>query len=358
MIKTEAKIKQIRYFKLLSEAADQIVIVVDRFNSFDAKRVPYYESKIKGNIIGRLKLNGELLWDFDSHTEDNSRDTITRNWLFKCSPEAQKLKRYCKEREIPVYFYDSQRGIHAQIVTSNLVMVAERRGIKLYDLEVAIWKIINRQCGVKDVDPSLMKREGQSVVRACGGFNPKTKSYKTFIEDLNKKEFCVNEEDIKYPTELKTWEVPEHMIRKALEHIRLSYEKRKGGDSEIFSRYQGKHLELPCCQNLLKKPIPQTGKGTRNTLAFIVAYNAYLDFKGDEEKVKEVLRKYAENCRKLDSDFSDDSAICWYETIMRKGIENCVVKCGMIKHFEKILREQGNEITLCEPEKCRFATKK
>jgi len=352
----------------LSKVTGEDIVVCDRIDSFDANRRSYKDSLelAKGNnVIGVYLPVTVVAKDFDlqgkpgfpakavfnSMSIDERREIVKKTWEKYISPELIKVHEGCKSN-IPFRFYDSGKGAHGETIPTNLVEKAEQHNVTPRRLAKAISTQKTKKVGLKDHDPCLLNRKQNSVIRACGGFNKNVNAYKTYITDLKTKNFCENQEDVKYPPKYETWQIPDEMIEDALKIIKNEDQHRAKHSDEEFNLYKEEATDLYCYNKLLKESIPETGKSTRNMLALPVVYNTVLKHGIDSPKVRTAALQYAENCRKLDNSFPDAGAVNWIDTIKNDGIENCGVSCGFIRHYEKILADQGTPIKLCDPINC------
>jgi len=210
--------KQIDYLKNLEQTLKQKIIIIDRFDSYEAKRVSIDESKTlkqQKNVIGRLRLKGEITWDFDIKEQEN-KDIIIKEYKEKV-PLVKKLINKLKDIGIKHYYiFDSGRGMHLTIFT-NLDETLTR----------TFYNRINALINLEDEDDSIMKRKGQSVIKVCGGYSSKTDSYKSLIteEELENKHFYKFEE-IKYPKKIEINIFSNEFI-KAIEEFKKRVSKKQ-----------------------------------------------------------------------------------------------------------------------------------
>jgi hypothetical protein len=345
--------KQLMYFKVLSEACNETVMVVNGSYSYKYYRVPYYQftGYHRGRTtIGRYRLQNEITWDFDNKGKHFGRENIVIGWG-ELVPQVTSLVKVLKEMVSPHVVFDSGTGFHVTLFTDNVIGRAKAENIEPYKLIKAVWKAISKRAGIELVeDDSVMGRSDHSTIKAVGGWNKNSNSYKTLLSDVSPNKQFTELRDVIYPDNVEFFTVPDEILDNAVKGVKAV---KKIRTPQSFKLYSGKRMELPCMVNLLTKPIPPTGKGTRNTLAFLVAYNAYLDFRGDKKKVDGFTDLYEENCMKLDYRFPRGSQRNWYKLIERKGIKSCFASCKMVWHYENVLRKQGTPIALCDKRRCR-----
>jgi hypothetical protein len=330
------------FFDHLLDKTGITTTVINSSSTFNAKRLPYTEYNFRKPTIGRYVFPQEICCELDIH---NSREllvdwrTINRTAIDFIDYKQYKLGRYIGR--IPINLYDSGRGIHLNIFTSNMVDYADKNGVKPRELAKGIWSFLNFKSD--NTDNCLLNRRQNSVIRACGGYNPKSKSYKSFIptEYQEKKFFKLNE--VVYP-DIKLWKVPVPLMKKCVRKIKLMELLKK---MQVIEPPTGKLMSLPCFKNIVNAELPATGKSVRNLLAATITYCVLHDT-GNEELVKKYIDLYVSNIHKVDSDFPDSSSqYGWINTINRDGLKNWSFDCGRIKHFQRILNKLGYNIVLC-----------
>jgi hypothetical protein len=348
-------LRQVQYLKRLPEPAN----VRDRPDSYETRTIPLADARTffaGRTVMGRLVQTCELVWDIDAGHRQMELGAL---WEMYIAPVAQKLDTYFSLRGIKAYYFDSGQGLHISVFAANpnpLLLC----GPDYSRFRHILWKEINRHAGIgedemQEIDCSPMSRTGESVIRACGAYNAKSGTYKTWIHNIKKKICCDAPEKVTFPDKIELSVVPEDILQSA-----VTIYKEKAGKRQIATapHMGSKWLQLPCVQNLISKQIPPTGKNVRGKLACILAYDALLGFSGDESKAMELLCRFEENCRQLDPSLGRGSQRGWIKYIKGKGLGQWRIRCATVRKYEVILRELGYDITLCAKERCWLAQAK
>jgi len=323
---------QLEFFEDLYDKTGTVATVINSCNTFNAKRVPFTEYDFKKNTIGRYVLVQEIATELDIHNSIN----LEKDWQVINKTAVDFVN---SRFNIPIYLFDSGRGIHLNIFTKNIIEYSEKNEVKPRELAKEIWKLLGFKSS--NTDNCLLNRRQNSVIRAEGGFNVKSNSFKSNIPGYYKPKQFYKKEEIVYP-EIELWNVPVLLLKKGVLELRKR-ELLNNMTTEIPNISDMSNL--PCFKNLLTIPIPPTGKTTRNILASIIAFISLKS--GDENTAIKNIEIYENNCIKIDPEFPRGSQRNWINTIKRTGLDNWKFDCGMIKHYENILKNLGVDITLC-----------
>ena len=334
---------QKEFFRELNEKTNEPIILVNSSKTFNAKRVVFDKFDYKSNSIGRYVLESEICSEVDLH---NKPDNLVSDWrvinksvVDFIDYKHHKLGRYIGR--IPFVILDSGRGIHVDLFTSNMVGYANKNEVKPRELAKRIWSYLNFKSD--NTDNCLLNRRQNSVIRAEGGFNPKSGSYKSSIPIKYQEKKFFKKEEVVYP-DVKLWKVPVPLMKKCVRKIKLMELLKK---MQVIEPPTGKLMMLPCFKNMVTAQIPVTSKSVRNLIAGQITYMVLHDT-GNEELAKKYVDKYVDNIHKVDINFPDStSQHGWVNTIQRDGVENWSFDCGRIKHFQRILNKLGYDIILC-----------
>ena len=334
------------FFDHLFNKTGTIATIVNSSDTFQAKRLPYTEYDFKKPTIGRYVFENELAAELDLHNSVS----LTQDWkiINKTAVDFVNYKNHTLGRftgTIPFGIFDSGRGIHLSMFTKNLVDFSEKNGIKPRLLAKEVWKLLGFKS--KYVDNCLLNRRTNSVIRAEGGLNPKSGSYKSLIPNTYRPKKFYREKEVIYP-EIKLWKVPKGILNNSLKIIRRRELLKKLTKEEPKTGL----MYLYCFKKLISTSIPPTGKTVRNKLSSVIAYCCLAET-GNEELAKKYLTIYEDLCIEKDTSFPRGSQLNWCSTILRDGINNWNLNCGMIKYYENLLNRQGFNCTLCD-KKCKY----
>jgi len=318
----------------LHEKTGENIVIIDSNLTFNARRISFKKYDYKKNTIGRYLQNNELACELDIHLSKNI--LVDWNIINKTAVDFVKLKNHTLGRftgKIPVNLFDSGRGIHLSVFTSNLLNYSEKVNLPARMIAKEVWSFLEFKSD--NTDNCLLNRRTNSVIRATGGFNPKSGSYKSFIPNEYTKKKFFKKEEVRYPF-IKLWKIPKGILKTSVKRIRRRELLKK---LTKVPEPEGELMKLPCFKKMVNAQIPATGKSVRNLIAGIITYMVLHD-SGSEELAKKYIDIYVDSIHKVDSSFPHSSSqYGWIQTIQRNGIENWSFDCGRIKYFQKILNK-------------------
>jgi hypothetical protein len=169
-----------------------IQVLEDPAKQYKQYAVPL-ENATSKNIFGRLKLSGELFFDFEIKGDDHARLPTKEEWR-TLKEEINKLTALLEIKGIPYIYANSGKGIHVHIFTD----------IKNEYLEQIFYKWLIKQAALNDhyLDSQIMlsRQIADKRLRCFGSKNTKIHAFKSHSFEI-----CTEFDGVEYPNSVAVY---------------------------------------------------------------------------------------------------------------------------------------------------------
>ena len=305
--------------------------------------------------------SNEIIYDFDLKS-------YAANSLI-----AQKIVNVLNNRGWEFNAYSTSKyGLHIEIffnkpakmnkTTKKLFKEAMSYNLSFKHIRFWLWDLIIEEAGIskevkdKAIDSKPINfddlQDKNRLIRLCGGRKIKIERktgeentyYKSFLLESKipkKSEYVTRFEDVKYPYEVKTFDINEYEFSDFLQkHIETAKKLNITKDFKIDLKDEGGYLSLES----VKKIREGLGRGQRSTGAQILAIAMSNDNIPIEEQ-KAVMEEYVGKCSQIGEPFTVNEATQWVEWVQSQP--NIFWNCGL-----------AEDAGLHEASMCDFCKKK
>jgi hypothetical protein len=322
--------EQQHWLQKLQSLAKRPLRVSKNINGTPSKWVPVTDAEFP--VDYRTILHNEIVIDIDAQRWNEVK-------MF-----AEIITETLNRSKIPfLTAYTGGRGIHFHIFFFLSENQKKQCKIDVMPKDVRMWlhQYILKEADIsskligpgKPFDTSVVNwsDEGKGhLIRIFGG---KKRKWKTLLSEIPEKR--PQKDDIVVPENIHSWNIPDTLFQKFIEHFRKSHKKRVETSKryhEASKNFTGTYLNLPCVQTILKG-LPE---GQRNAGAHALAIACRLD--GIPRKAADrIILAYAENCST--DNISESEYLNWTDWIFSQ--KEYFWNCRFCK-----------DLNLCEEKSC------
>jgi len=242
------------------------------------------------------------------------------------------------ERKIPYYIFSTGgKGLHIHIFFNKLEITNDEIKKLFHEaiqynftwthLRQFIFNLVCEESGInreyvgKYIDTQKVNfndlEDSTVLIRACGGRNQRmdtvtgitTTTYKTWLpEELKERKVVVsNIAHVKYPTEIKMFDINQHELGQCLKDY-IKHAKETNIQALENVKLPNGYTGLASVQKIIEG----LEAGKRNEGAKVLALALVLDGISDE-RAERVMIEYANNCSQIGHPFTKSEAITWYK---------------------------------------------